>query len=262
MNPLLLLGPLGMILVGGLSIWIWKMKKNVSIKYFLFGGLIWFVAIIPKVILDYTVTSELNRWATTIYGLTGVSIILGAYVGLRTGVFECGFTYLTFSKSNLRELSTDEATAFGIGFGAFEAILIALPSLIQIAVIILNPSLLDSLPPTQRQIIEAQLSLPSWVIPAPIIERIFTMFVHLFTTLLIFISVVRHKFSYFLGAFIYKSMLDAAVPYIQLTFKPNVSPIGIYLAEVWVVTMGSIASAGIYWSRRVLSEKLETPLES
>jgi len=245
-----------MILVGVISIWIWKVKRNVSIKYFLFGGLIWFIAIVPKIVLDYTVTSKLNTWATTIYGLIGASIILGAYVGLRTGFFECGFTYLTFSKSNLREVSTDEATAFGIGFGAFEAILIAVPSLIQIAVLIFNPSLLDLLPPAQRQILEAQLNLPSWIIPAPIIERIFTLFVHLFTTLLIFISITRHKFSYFISAFLYKSLVDAVVPYIQLTLKPNMSPISIYLAEVWVVTMGSIALAGIYWTRRVLSEKI------
>ncbi|HID18439.1 TPA: hypothetical protein EYP27_02745 [Candidatus Bathyarchaeota archaeon] len=54
-------------------------------------------------------------WATEAYGLTEMLIIIGAYVGLRTGFFECGFTHLTFSRSQLRSMSADEATALGIG---------------------------------------------------------------------------------------------------------------------------------------------------
>lgn len=140
MNPFLMFGPIGMILVGLLSILIWKLKRHVGVKCFLLGGLVWAAAIAPKIAMDYTITPMLNVWAATTFGLVGLVIILGAYVGLRTGTFECGFTYLAFSKSGLKKMSVDEATAFGIGFGAFEAILIAVPSLIQIVPFALNPS--------------------------------------------------------------------------------------------------------------------------
>jgi len=249
MNPWLIFGPLGMILVGLSSILFWRLKRHVSIKYFIFGGLVWFIAIIPKFVMDYTVTPILRVWSVNSFGWLVALIVIGAYVGFRTGVFECGFTFLAFSKSHLREISLDDATAFGIGFGAFEAIFIAVPSLIQIAAFILNPSLLDMLPPTQRQLIEAQLSLPTWTVPAPIIERLFTLFVHLFTTLLIFISVTQRKLSYFLSAFLYKSILDALVPYIQTIVKPDTT-VGIYTAEIWVAILGLVAITGTYWTRK------------
>ncbi|MCD6444470.1 YhfC family intramembrane metalloprotease [Candidatus Bathyarchaeota archaeon] len=241
----MILGPVGMILVGLVSIGFWRLKRGVGFRYFVLGGLTMISAITPKLILDLTATSALSSWAETTFGSTGWLILVGAYVGLRTGFFECGFTYIAFSKTKLRNMSLDEAIAFGVGFGAFEAVLIAIPSLIQILVFMTNPSILDALPPTERQMAEAQLSMPTWIVPAPIIERVFTILAHVFTTLLIFSSVREGKTTLFLGAFIYKALLDGVIPYLQRVLKPSTSPVGTYLAEIWVVFMGLLALAGI-----------------
>ena len=248
MNPLLIFGPVGMILVGIFSITLWKLKKHVKMKYFFLGGLVWIGTIIPKIVMDYTVTPRLYEWAAVTYSLAGMLIILGAYVGLRTGVFECGLTYVTFSRSSLSKMSVDEITAFGIGFGAFEAMLVAIPSLMQIATFILDPSVLNLMPLPQRELLEAQLSFPTWVVGAPIVERVFALFVHTFAAMLVFLSAVRRRIDLFLEAFFYKSLLDALVPYIQTSLRPNISPVSIYLAEVWVVAMGSIAWVGVHWA--------------
>jgi len=149
-------------------------------------------------------------------------------------------------------MSVDEATAFGLGFGAFEAILIAVPSLMQIVVFILNSALLGSMPDLQREMLEAQLGLPRWIVAAPIVERIFTVFAHVFATLLVFISVARGKLHFFLQAFFYKSLLDAAVPYIQVTLRPSVSPTRTYPAEVWVVAIGLMGLAGTRWAKKMM----------
>lgn len=245
MNPLLILGPVGMLPVGLAYMGFWRVKTKTRVRYFILGGLAMAASIAPKLVLDLTVTPALNSWAETALGLTGWLIITGAYVGLRTGLFECGFTYLFFSKTKLRDMSLNEAVAFGVGFGAFEAILIAAPSIIQILVFIFNPSILDTLPPQQRQVVEAQLNMPTWVIPAPIMERAFTILAHIFTALLIFASVREGRFNLFLTAFIYKTLLDGVIPYLQWALKPNASPVGVYLAEVWVAFMGTLALAGI-----------------
>ena len=259
MNPYLILGPLGVILVGIFSIGIWRLKRHVGIRYSVFGGLVWLAAIAPKFVMDYTVTPTLSMWATDTYGFVGTLVIFGLYIGLTTGAFECGFTFLAFSKSKLKGMSLDEATAFGIGFGAFEAILIGFPSLFQIAAFILDPSLLDLLPPAQREIVEASLGLPTWVVPASPMERVFTLFVHLFTALLVFISVTQSKPSFFLGAFFYKSLLDALVPYIQTIINMEM-PVTIYVGEIWVIAMGTIALAGTYWTRKAMHEyQQQTP---
>jgi len=71
-----------MILVGILPVVYWR--KDVELKYFLFGALTWAVAIGVKVLMDLVST---------------FIIILGIYVGLRTGILENGFTYIASKKN-------------------------------------------------------------------------------------------------------------------------------------------------------------------
>ncbi|MHC1564470.1 MAG: YhfC family glutamic-type intramembrane protease [Candidatus Hecatellaceae archaeon] len=258
MNPLLALGPIGMILVGVLSITFWKLKRKVGLKIFLAGGVVWAAAVAPKILMDYGLTPTLSRWAALAYGPAGMMAIVGVYVGLRTGFFECGFTYWAFSRSRLKEMSVDEATAFGIGFGAFEAILLGVPALVQILTFIFNPSLLNTLPPLEKQIMEAQLSLPTWVVPAPIVERFLTMFIHIFTALLVFMSVRQRKASFFLAAFFYKGFVDGLVPYIRTVLQPAISPTGIYMAEAVIAVIAAAAIIGIFPARRYLLKQPST----
>jgi len=255
MNPFLIFGPLGMVAVGLISIAVWKMRSSVDLKHFLVGGLIWGIAITPKMAMDYTLTPRLSSWAENTYGIIGMLIVLGIYVGLRTGLFECGFTFLAFSKSRLRKATLDDATAFGIGFGAFEAILLGLPSLMQIVVFISNPSLLESLPPSQREIIESSLNSPTWIAAAPVIERIFTLFAHVFAATLVYISATQCKLKFLFTSILYKTALDALVPYIQTIINMNM-PITLFEAEAWIIMMGFLGLVGTRRLRKTYRKTL------
>lgn len=249
-NPWLILGPAGMVVVGLASMISWKRRSGVAMRYFLWGGLVWGVSVAPKFVMDYTVTPRLSSLLMSSLGLTGTLAALGIYVGLRTGLFECGFTYLAAGRTGLREASVDEATAFGVGFGAAEAILLALPSLIQIASFIVNPTLIDALPPDLREVLQAQLNAPTSVVPAPILERVFTLFAHLFTALLVFSAMKQGRLQPFLLAFIYKSVLDAPAPYLQNLIASDAAVAVLYLAEIWVVLLGVIGLLGSIRLRR------------
>jgi len=245
-NPYVILGPIGMMLVGIFSITFWKFKEGIRARYFLIGGLVWIISILPKVIMDLIVTPKLNSWARSTFDTLGFLTITSLYVGLRTGLLECGFTYLAFSRSKLKESTPKETIAFGIGFGAFEAILISLLAIVQIAVFLLNPSIIELLPKEQRKLIEAQLNMPTWIVLAPVIERIFTIIGHIFATLMIFLYVRLRRIYYILIPIMYKSIVDAMVPFLQWFYKPTTSLIGMYEAEVWVVVCGLAALIGTY----------------
>jgi len=119
-----------MVAVGVLSVVYWFRRSRSALRLFLFGGAVWAVSVAPKFLMDYTVTPGISSWmlqATP--GLMAYLAVIGLYVGLRTGLFECGASYVAFVKTRLRSASTDEATAFGVGFGATEAIFLAVPSL-------------------------------------------------------------------------------------------------------------------------------------
>ena len=100
--------------------------------------------------MDLTVTPMLSSRLDSSLGSMEALAALGSYVGIRTGLFECGAKYLAVERTRLRDASLDEATAFGVGFGATEAVLLEIPSLIQMAAFLANPSLIDVIPPEQR----------------------------------------------------------------------------------------------------------------
>lgn len=250
MNPWLILGPSGMVAVGVLSIVFWIRRSRVSLRYFLWGGIMWAVAIVSKIIMDYTVTPPLSSTLVSSFGIVGGLVVIGIYVGLRTGLLECGFTYLATDRTGLKKASSDEATAFGVGFGAAEAILIGLPSLVQLVSFITNPSLIDMIPPDLREAVLAQLDTPTLFVFAPILERAFTLFAHVFTALLVFASVKQRRFQLFLLAFIYKSVLDAVAPYMQWVLSSSYSVATVYLLEGWVVLMGAFGFIGSVRVRR------------
>ena len=133
-NSWLMLAGIGMILAGALPILWWWRKKGTSLKYFIFGAAVWFVAILIKLLMDITLTPLLTSYLQS-YGTLVIAVSLGFYVGLRTGLFESGFTYIAGVKTKLKHVTFDEAVAFGLGFGGIEAILLGLQSFLNILVL-------------------------------------------------------------------------------------------------------------------------------
>jgi len=252
MNPWLILGPFGMVVVGVASIIYWRSRSQVELRFFLFGGLVWAASVAPKFVMDLTVTPVLSSYMRPHLGLMGYLIFIGVFVGVRTGLFECGAAYLTFKRTNLREASLDGATAFGVGFGAFEAIVLGLPSIVQIGMFLLNPGLLDALPPAQRAYVIEQLSAPTWIVLAPVIERLFTLFAHILAAVLVYSAVRWARPRLLLYAFLYKSALDAPVPYFQWLLGSSSDLRLVYVVEVWVMLLGAVGFLGTARLRRML----------
>ncbi|MEN3034814.1 MAG: YhfC family glutamic-type intramembrane protease [Candidatus Methanosuratincola sp.] len=269
LNPWLILGPSGMVIVGIFYMLFWRERvkresgKGVPLRFFIFGGLLWAAAIIPKIIMDYTVTQPLYFWWASSFGAFGALLLLGVYVGLRTGIFECGAAYLGFrafakaaqvneagrsSASSgegaaVQKMGYSEAVAVGVGFGAFEAIVLALPSLVQMAAIFLDPSILSSLPPEQVAAIESQLSQPTWMAAAAAWERAFAILAHIFATVLAYLSAAHRRLILLGAAVAYKSALDAPIPILQAALAN--SPYYIVITEAFVAVIGLIGLLGM-----------------
>jgi len=240
-NSLLLISPIGMLFVGLFAILWWKIKKKVKWKYFAFGALLWFIAIIPKFLMDYTITISILQWLN-VYGIVASLVIMGLYYGLRTGFFESGFSYMAIIKTRFRKMKLNDALAFGIGFGSIEAIALGCIGLINILVFILNPSLVNLLTPEQQ----TALNLPTIIVAAPVLERLFTLAVHIFSSLLVVYAVIKRKINYLFVSILLKTLLDGMVP--TLSYYFNLTTVyGIYLAEIPVLIIGVISFYGIRW---------------
>jgi uncharacterized membrane protein YhfC len=251
-NPYLLISPAGMILVGLIALFYWRRKTGVSWIYFGFGALIWVIAIGIKLLMDFTVTTPFYLFLYS-YSTLAALIGLSLYVGLRTGLLESGLSYLGVKYTDFRTMNLDQALAFGIGFGAIEAIALGVQTLLNLIVLVLDPSLAATLSPAQQ----ASLDAPTIVAFAAIIERAFVLLIHVFASVLVVFSIVTKMIRYLLFSILFKTLVDGMIP--ALTTYINTSTvIGIYEVEVPIAVLGIIAFFGTRW----VMNRYRTPEEA
>jgi uncharacterized membrane protein YhfC len=225
-----LISGIGMVLVGFAFVTYWNRKRRVPFKPFLFGALLWVIGVSLKFAVAIPVNHRFLKLLLLSLHSIEAQIIYYTYVGLLTGVFECAFCYLVIKYSKLRDYNFDNAIAFGIGFGSTEAILIGFYSLIQV--------LLSG--------VSAQSSL-LLSIPVPIIERISTLFVHIFCSVLIFYSIRNRQISYFLLSFFIKTFFDGLAGWFNIAFIHSLS--NIWIVEALTAIVGILSLSGLYWMR-------------
>ena len=158
-----------MIAVAIAAVMYWKKDSGIPWSFFFWGALAWIVGVtlkvgasIPTPTIIYQVRDVLPR--------TFAEPVLWIYIGLLTGIFECGATLGFAYIQKIRKANWNQSVGFGAGFGAIEALLVGVGSLLMVLAIIYIP---DKLPPEYLKFATSGNSL--WCIPAPIIERMITM---------------------------------------------------------------------------------------
>jgi len=249
-NPVLLASGIGMIVVGIVPVLYWRKTRRVKAAPFIFGGVLWVAAIALKAGIDLTMGGSINSWANSTLGTLGAFIFLSLYIGLRTGAFESGFSYLTFLKTRLRKATYDEAIGFGLAFGGTEAILLGLGSFVNVLLFWLNPNLVDQIPAAQREAVVAALNAPSIMVFAPMIERGFTIPVQVFATVLVYAAVIGRSPRLFWSSFLYRAAIDAMVPGFGRLLAESSDPVAMtYAIELVIVIYGSLGLLGVRWLR-------------
>jgi uncharacterized membrane protein YhfC len=125
------------------------------------------------------------------------------YIGALTGIFEVGLVALLLYFTLLGKAVWPSALAFGIGFGAMEALFFGVVSLSSTIA-----SMLLSMihPPTAE--VAARLGTILWV-AAPVVERLAAIVIQVCTNVLIFYAVNTRQACWFWLAFGCKTAVDA-----------------------------------------------------
>ena len=223
-SPFLLSG-LGMVIVGGSSILYWKNRTTVTSEFFGFGAAAWGLTVALKAAFATAFNQPVAGAMYTFLPLSLADPLLWLYIGLLTGAFECGGVFLLTSKTRLRKMGWTEATAFGVGFGAMEAMLLGLISYASTF-----PSPAPELSPL--------------IIPAPVVERIAATFIHVFSNVLIVLAVQSGRWAYFLESFFYKTAVDSVAAFGHLSYGIE-SLSHIYTLELIFAFFGVVGLLGL-----------------
>lgn len=189
----------------------YALVRKLGFGYLALGGLAWVVAVALKFAWAIPVNPPLFQ------GLTGAlpspvgELLFHLYVGALTGFFEVALVWLVLRYTRLGSVSWNKALAFGIGFGAIEALLLGLLSFTSSMSGLLAPNLI---PPVTL----AQLALANNVLYglAPVAERLAVIFVHILTCVLLFHGVLSGQKRWFVAAFLYKTLLDSVASFAQI----------------------------------------------
>lgn len=242
-----------MFLIGLLSIVYWKRKAGVNMNLFFFGGLVWLIAISIKAVMDYTVSPEVYYLIEPL-GIASFLLVSGLYLGLRTGLLESGLSYLAVLRSELKRMEWKEAVAFGIGFGAAEAMVLGIYSFLSIITFIIFPGSIQSLPVEYQVQIMSQLEMDTIVIFAPMMERVFTIMAHIFATVLVVAAVRSERIDYLILSILYKTLLDGIIPWISYNMVEGDMAL-IYIMEMPIVIIGLIGYFGMGWLKPRFARK-------
>jgi uncharacterized membrane protein YhfC len=244
LSPIILMPGIGMLLVG-LAFLIYGIRKGGS-KLAILGGAFWMGTVIVKFMIAAGFSSPIYQVLTTnLPGLPG-TVIFSIYVGLLTGITEILITWLILSKTKLGQKVWKEILSFSLGFGATEAVLLGALSLVSmISALVMT----DQIPVSQlRSFAIANNFLYDL---APILERFFTIGVHLGCNVLIFYSIQKKEIRWFWYSFALKSGLDAIAGYAQMSGQLQSTGF-IWIIEAFVILFGLVG----FWSARYLKPKI------
>jgi len=234
-SPLFLLSGIGMILVAVCSVWLWQRGKCSLWPQVWWGVLAWVVSVAVKTAVALPTTGFMKHHSG--------SPLIWVYVGLLTGVFECGIPLLLIKKSRLNQANWNGAVAFGTGFGGIEAFLLGLGSLVSVVLLLAAPGLVPAA--TRDTWVQGLQSGGLLSVVLPIIERAATLFVHILSSVLLIYAVRMRQQRWFWLAFAYKTAVDGIAGWATLAWKVTESIRKIAVLELVIVCFALIALAAL-----------------
>ncbi len=172
------------------------------------------------------------------------SVLFYVYVGALTGVTEVLLTWLLLRYTRLGQVTWAKALAFGVGFGAFEALYLGFEQLASIITALSSPQSI-----TEAALNNLQLfSNPLYGL-APVADRLGAILAHIFCNALLFYGVASGKARWFWISFAFKSLLDAIVGFAYFWGSET-------LLKVWAIE-GLVLAFGIvaWWGTRQIQRR-------
>ncbi|MCX7682370.1 MAG: YhfC family intramembrane metalloprotease, partial [Anaerolineae bacterium] len=201
---------------------VYAAARRLSGGYLGLGALAWVITIALKFAWAIPVNKIVYNALYSVLPEMLAGPVFYLYVGALTGVFEVALVWLVLRYTRLGRVDWKRVLGFGIGFGAVEALMLGLSSLGNVATAMIAPSFF---PPAALEEF-AKLSNALYIL-APIVERFFTVLVHVLSNVLLFYAVARRQPRWFWLAFVYKTLIDTVAAYAQIT--------GLTLGKIWAV---------------------------
>lgn len=236
--PLALLSGIGMIVVA-LGFAAYAVRRQLGWGALALGALAWGVTVALK--FAWAIPCNPPIYSAVHHTMPSLcDPLFMVYVGALTGVFEVGLVALLLYATRLGKAAWPCALAFGIGFGAMEALFFGVVSLSST----LSSMLISMLHPPAPEV-AARLGNILWL-TAPVVERLAAIFIHTCANVLIFYAVKTRQARWFWLAFGCKTAVDAvAAAFVHIV---GIDTLGrVWAFEAMMILVGLAGWLGLRW---------------
>lgn len=250
----ILMPSLGMILVSLAFVMYAARKRLLGWRELGLGALFWVLTVFVKFAFAIPVNPVVYRVLGVSYDdlFSPGNLTAYFYIGALTGIFEAGLAYLILRKSRWGKATWDQALVFGIGFGVVEALLLGLVGLFSSLAAFISP---DALPVSTLGGLAQNATLALGL--APVVERLFVIFAHIFTCVLIFHAIASGETKWAWLAVLYKTLLDTPAGFAAFWGVAG-SAARVWTIEAFVIFFGLIGLWGtIQIARRYPRSQME-----
>ena len=233
-----LLPGVGMVVVA-LGFVIYAAGHTLGWRYLFLGALGWVITVALKFAWAIPTNTPVYQALMEALPEMAAKPIFYLYLGSLTGIFEVGIIWLVLRYTKLGKVTWERALAFGICFGAVEALLLGVASFYSSASALASP---DNLPLVTME----QYALTNNLLYglAPVWERFFIILVHIFSNVLLFYGVQKREMRWFWLAFAFKSGIDGIAAFAQFW---GLNTLGrLWIIEAIIALWGLIGWAGIH----------------
>jgi uncharacterized membrane protein YhfC len=238
---LFLLNGLGMMLVAVAAVMLGGCGKRPLWRVLGIGAGAWAIGVALKFAWAIPMNAAIRRGLQLLLGAAASAPFYWLYVGLLTGIFECGIALLFVRRSQLRNAGWHQAVAFGVGFGAMEAFALGAVATLTL---VLSTIFFDVLPPSAKTpLLKSYGSFA--LIPLSVFERITALLAHVFSCVLIVMSVRLARQRWFWLSFAYKTALDGVAAWSILAYGVRESVGRLAQTEVLFAAFAVVAAAGL-----------------
>ncbi len=254
-TPPALVPGLGMLAVA-LGFVAYALRRRLGARHLALGALAWTVSVALKFAWAIPTNPLVYRGLSAALPAAVATPIFDVYVGSLTGIFEVGFVYLALRHKRWTPAPWQSALAFGIGFGAVEALLLSLGPLLLALIGLVSPS---SLPPQALQSLAQASNIRQGLVP--VVERLAVVWVHAFSGVLIFYALATRRSRWFWLAFAYKTAVDTIAAHVQTAGLNSLA--ALWAVEGLFVLFGLAGWLGTRWLvRRYLAVTEEKSAEA
>lgn len=205
---------IGMLAVAAVpTMWILDLGAEWSVVAL--GAIAWIVSVTPKIVFHFLFSKQILSFLKSKLSPKLLRPFSWTYIGLLTGVFECGIALAFVLKFDiLYQARWVDILAFGIGFGAFEAFALGAVALGQVGQYILRP---ESVPEedTKEESWRTTPGIFSLLFVGPV-ERASAICVHVFSNVLIILAVQQNFYLLFWLSFGFKTLVDGIAGWMTL----------------------------------------------